>query len=142
MKTKTMLWVFVASVAVAGCAALQEFNPFVTRTTCNTAVCHVSIPVSDCNVSDPGTLVVQQLGQIEIIFTLQGGRHDFTSTGIKFAKGQGTVFTNGRHSGHGEFRWTDNYTPATKGTYKYTITAVKDGSPGNCSRDPDIANGL
>ena len=134
MNTKAVLGVCVLGLALAGCAALRGMG---FGSGCNDAVCHVRVTVNDCRVSvDPDPVYIAR-GEHKIKWKLQSTRHDFTSNGISFASGGGTVFKNPHRPGVGEFEVTD-FNNAT-GRYKYTITVTQDGKP--CPpHDPDVMN--
>ena len=140
MKTKAVFCLGVASLAVAGCASLFGFlgGP----ATCTGPVCHVKVTVTNCAVTvDPDRIEIAK-GKHHILWSIQpGGHHDFTSSGISFKTGNGTVFTNPHRPAVGKFQVTDFNDPQVPGPkyYKYTIEVTQDGKP--CPpHDPDVMN--
>ena len=139
MKTKAVFCLVVASLAVAGCASLLGFLG--VPPACTEPVCHVKVTVNNCAVTvDPDRIEIAK-GRHHILWTLQSRRHDFTSNGISFTTGNGTVFTNPHRPAVGTFQVTDFNDPQGPGPkyYKYTIEVTQDGQP--CRpHDPDVMN--
>ena len=145
-RTKLLLSLGAASVALAGCAAVHEMmggggggKPAMGgRIDCNSGICNVTVAVNNCVITDPGSLHVKQRGPVKILWKAPSG-YDFTSNGISF-KDNGPFDCAGGNQGHGAFACIDtNSGPG--GPYHYRIEVKKDGATSACpALDPDVVN--
>ena len=155
MKTRTrmLLSLAAASVAVAGCQLMQGGGGGVpagggpgTMGNCTPGGCQVWVTVNDgpsaCTVVDPGSLLVSAKQRVLITWHLSSPRADFTANdGIWFKRGQGTVFSGNHRVQKGVFQvWDDYSTPNNAGHFNYRIKVTTD-SGHSCDLDPEVVNG-
>ena len=153
MKTRTrmMLSLAAASLAVAGCQLMQGGGtpagggPGVgTKSICTAAQCQVFVTVNDgpsaCTVVDPGSLAVKLRQKVLITWHLSP-RSDFTTDGITFKQGQGSVFSGNQRTQKGVYQvWDDYSTPNNAGHFNYRIKVTTDSGHA-CDIDPEVVNG-
>lgn len=152
MKTRTqlLLSLAIASLAIAGCSTIENMlgggggGAGTKAILCSGGSCQVFVNVTDsangCSVSDPGSLQVTAKQRVLITWHVPGGV-DFTSDGITFKQGQGSVFSGNQRTQQGVYQvWDDYSTPANKGQFHYRIK-VTTSSGHSCEVDPDVVNG-
>ncbi len=146
MRARTVLLTFaaVASLAIAGCAAItQRIDP---HAGCDSGshVCQVAIAVNSCGSGEtitatpstrhvpPGTWVVQ--------WTISTPGYEFAEDGIELAQNPGGIFIKRGKTGANGFQWVDN-NRAEGGPYKYNVHILKNGV--ECTKyDPDLYNDI
>ena len=150
-RTKLLLSLALASVAIAGCSALENLlgsgaggAGAGTKSLCPGTACQVFVNVTDtssgCTISDPGSLLVKNKQRVLITWHLPGGM-DFTADGITFKSGVGSVFSGNQRTQKGVYQvWDDYSNPANQGTFRYRIKVTTDTGHA-CEIDPDVVNG-
>ena len=143
MKTRTrmLLSLAAASLAVAGCQLMQGGGagvpagggPGVVWVTVNDGT-------SGCTVLDPGSLAVKLKQKVLITWHLSPGS-DFTTDGITFKQGQDSVFSGNQRTQKGVYQVWDDYSNANNaGTFHYRIKVATDSGHA-CEIDPEVVNG-
>lgn len=130
-------------VALAGCAAPHKDMGMMSRATCTTSPCRLTVKVTgtDCQrvtiKTTPQILDVKVRDDIE--WTLDGPTNwTFTNKGVEFKWGGGGGFSGAGAGGGTTYRWHNNN--SVKGDHRYNVNVTPDRGRTSCTEDPTIVN--
>ena len=137
MATRKLLFVAIAGLVLPAC---QTLAPTSAGGSCNTHECHVSVTVTDCNISlDPDPIGIFAKN-VEIHWDIASASptYTFAPNGIVVKEDKQEEFTGG-HVAEQDRKFILHDKNTFKKDYKYTVN-VKQGSAACRPLDPTIAN--